>query len=624
MGKPKKKSEPTTKSLLDFYDDFDPDVYSKELNCDPMEIIPIGDDGFGLRVWELYLCLIFHNADPCFTQNPEKITKDREALHNFYSQRQYLNDGKPDIEICRKYISNAKRFFKHRIVHPNILFSDLLYEDLDKVKTRNCIAIIEGEKGTGKKSVAQALHAISGKHENSFKVVDCGKIPRSELESVLLGTKTSSQDNSEGYLHRIKDGTIFIENINKLPRDTRIRLFNYKLPDELRLIIGTAAKQGIPEFDIIKGYHKIVLQPLRKLRHEIPLLIFLLYKEFIHKVSNSAEIDQVKLNEAFNTKMQIPAGILLFWLVFKDWKGNYKEFTDTINNYLIGSAQNEIESKKQGGVSDWQIISKPGESGSPIIQFQKTSDGFRNRWNLLADPEYYKYVDSNVLPQIDTPIEIENLSVWPALNILTSLERSYSSIGLNIQIEKLYRYFSVCSFSLLANDETKPSIIESSEPLRKYSTENYKLVKAVIDGKGMALTDIELIPKTDNAPKIVLDFKRRASRAFTLLLFLIYERSMESQDWLSEILDHEDDVTNYPNFNQIVMWCSIQDFDLKKEGWWLDIANEYRKTYKNHVNRKAENLGFEGDLLVSNPQAAVSGGYKLNPLLKAKIDIKTS
>ena len=62
-----------------------------------------------------------------------------------------------------------------------------LLEQAGMVAQSDVSVLINGQSGTGKRSVAQAIHNASPRSENAFIAINCGALPEQLLESELFG-----------------------------------------------------------------------------------------------------------------------------------------------------------------------------------------------------------------------------------------------------------------------------------------------------------------------------------------------------------------------------------------------------------------------------------------------------
>src|SRR5258706_13649021 len=61
-----------------------------------------------------------------------------------------------------------------------------LFSLLPRISAADSTVLIEGETGTGKGVLAEAIHAASARAAKPFVVVDCGSIPPALIESELF------------------------------------------------------------------------------------------------------------------------------------------------------------------------------------------------------------------------------------------------------------------------------------------------------------------------------------------------------------------------------------------------------------------------------------------------------
>ena len=88
--------------------------------------------------------------------------------------------------------------------------------------------LIEGESGSGKEIIAQAIHAASPRGKKQLHTVNCGAIPENLVESVLFGHEkgsfTGAFDRHIGRFEDADGSTIFLDEVGELPLDTQVKL----------------------------------------------------------------------------------------------------------------------------------------------------------------------------------------------------------------------------------------------------------------------------------------------------------------------------------------------------------------------------------------------------------------
>jgi transcriptional regulator with GAF, ATPase, and Fis domain len=91
--------------------------------------------------------------------------------------------------------------------------------------------LILGESGTGKRLIARALHDLSPRRENAFVSIDfgvlSGDVVRSELFGHARGAFTDARQAKEGLLEEAHEGTVFLDEIDKMDERTRSMLLEF-------------------------------------------------------------------------------------------------------------------------------------------------------------------------------------------------------------------------------------------------------------------------------------------------------------------------------------------------------------------------------------------------------------
>ncbi len=157
--------------------------------------------------------------------------------------------------------------------------------------------LIEGETGTGKGLLAEAIHEAGPRAGGPFVVLDCASIPPTLVESELFGhmrgSFTGAHADRPGAFEQAAGGTIFLDEIGELPLDMQPKLLR-ALEDrtvkrvggrsvirlDVRVVAATnrdlrvEANRGAFRSDLYYRLNvfKIELPPLRERRDDIPLL----------------------------------------------------------------------------------------------------------------------------------------------------------------------------------------------------------------------------------------------------------------------------------------------------------------------------------------------------------------
>jgi two-component system, NtrC family, response regulator HydG len=172
-----------------------------------------------------------------------------------------------------------------------------VFEAIEKVAETEANVLILGENGTGKDSVARALHRRSKRSDEVFISVDMGAISENLFESELFGhvrgAFTDAKEDRAGRFEIASGGTLFLDEIGNLPLSSQAKLLtalesrevirlgsNKRIPVDARLICAT----NMPIYDMVKENDfrqdllyrvntvEIRIPPLRERSEDVTLL----------------------------------------------------------------------------------------------------------------------------------------------------------------------------------------------------------------------------------------------------------------------------------------------------------------------------------------------------------------
>ena len=103
-----------------------------------------------------------------------------------------------------------------------------LLEQVKMVAQSDVSVLINGQSGTGKEVVAQAIHAASPRAGKAFIAINCGALPEQLLESELFGHAkgafTGAVSSREGLFQAAAGGTLFLDEIGDVPLSLQVKL----------------------------------------------------------------------------------------------------------------------------------------------------------------------------------------------------------------------------------------------------------------------------------------------------------------------------------------------------------------------------------------------------------------
>jgi len=201
----------------------------------------------------------------------------------------------PLRETVEKDISAGVRF--GRLVGTSPSMREV-FAVLERIAASELTVLVEGETGTGKELVADALHRHSPRAGAPFIAVDCGAIPRDLIESELFGHEkgafTGAIRHRQGAFVAADSGTLFLDEVAELPLDLQAKLLRVLETREVRAVgadklvacdvrVVAATNRNLPR-EVKEGrfrqdlYYRLAavvvkLPPLRSRLEDVPLLV---------------------------------------------------------------------------------------------------------------------------------------------------------------------------------------------------------------------------------------------------------------------------------------------------------------------------------------------------------------
>ncbi len=269
---------------------------------------------------------------PC--NNDELVIRIRRAIRENRKTR--------DLEILRGEVEQKYSFAN--IVGKNRLMAEI-FRLIAQIAETDVTVLIRGETGTGKELVARAVHYKSPRKAKPFVAVNCTALSETLLESELFGHErgsfTGAIRQKLGRFEMAHGGTIFLDEIGDLPKETQTKLLRVlqehafervggseTIHTDIRVIAAThknleeAMAAGKFRNDLFYRLNVIPLDmpPLRERLDDIPLLVD-------HFIRQSAE--------RLGRKPPKPTAGLLRQLMMHDWPGNVRELENVIERAMV-------------------------------------------------------------------------------------------------------------------------------------------------------------------------------------------------------------------------------------------------------------------------------------------------
>jgi formate hydrogenlyase transcriptional activator len=234
----------------------------------------------------------------------------------------------------------------HEIVGTSRLLVSVM-EQIAIVAPTDSTVLIQGETGTGKELVAQAIHKLSSRSKAPFIKLNCAAIPAGLIESELFGHErgafTGALTQRIGRFEMANGGTLFLDEIGDLALDLQVKLLRVLQEQEferlgatrsirvnVRLVAATnrellemvESKEFRADLFYRLSVFPVSLPPLRDRAEDIPVLARYFLAKYAQRMNRRV--------------VDIPAQTMEAMLAY-DWPGNIRELENFIERGVIVS-----------------------------------------------------------------------------------------------------------------------------------------------------------------------------------------------------------------------------------------------------------------------------------------------
>ena len=258
-----------------------------------------------------------------------------------------------ELSELNKFLKAENKHLKNEVTNA-FGFNDILTNNedykallvmLEKVAATNSTCLIQGETGTGKELLANAIFSFSNISDKSFIKVNCAALPDNLIESELFGhvkgAFTGAVNDRVGRFQLANNGTIFLDEIGDLSLKVQSKLLRIIQEGELQMLGSNDTKkvntriiaatnrnlqksvdEGKFREDLYYRLNVFPLKtiPLRNRKEDIKILVH----HFIDKYTLRFGLTKCKLSEEGLSK-----------LMTYNWPGNVRELENIVQRYLI-------------------------------------------------------------------------------------------------------------------------------------------------------------------------------------------------------------------------------------------------------------------------------------------------
>ena len=227
-----------------------------------------------------------------------------------------------------------------------------VFRAIGRLSKSNATVLLNGESGSGKELVANAIHKNSSRKDSPFIAINTAAIPKDLLEAELFGHEkgsfTGAQNLRKGRFEQSNNGTLFLDEIGDMPMELQTRLLRvlsdgkfYRIGGQdsievdVRVIAAThqdleeCVKNGEFREDLFHRLNviRITVPPLRKRVDDIPTLS----NYFLQKSAS-----QLKVTPKFLSKE------VLEYFSQLHWRGNVRQLENVCHWLTVMSPGNQI------------------------------------------------------------------------------------------------------------------------------------------------------------------------------------------------------------------------------------------------------------------------------------------
>ena len=326
----------------------------------------------------------------------------------FFLEKPVSQDGL--IDLIRRAIEQTQARAEHKQLKEQIRgqysFANIvgqskkmkeLFELVESVAASDANILIQGENGTGKELITNAIHYNSNRVKGPFIKINCAAIPKDLIESELFGYKkgsfTGAHTDKVGLFEMAEGGSLLLDEIGEMPPYLQTKLLRVLQEREyrpigsdrlvhvdFRLICATnidldvALRDGKLREDLYFRINTITLRvpPLRERTEDIPLLC----THFL-----------ARFNERYQKNVRSISPAAYHLLIRNRWAGNVRELENAIERAVLVSKTGEIqpvdlpESIREEGAPPQEFTIPPHRTLAEIEKMAILQTLQRTNWN---------------------------------------------------------------------------------------------------------------------------------------------------------------------------------------------------------------------------------------------------
>ena len=232
-----------------------------------------------------------------------------------------LKSAHADLKLLSKKLSEQ--------IGGQLLGNSVVMEELSNMmtkvaKTDTTSVLILGDSGTGKELVANGIHYLSSRKNQTFYSVNCSAIPETLFESEFFGhvkgAFTGADSNKEGWFEIADKGTLFLDEISDMPlsqqakllrvlEDRKVSKVGSRVSKKVDVRVIAASNKNLEKLTTenkfrLDLFHRlsifeIEIAPLKDRREDIPILVKTFITQFNRQMGRKVRHIDKKVLDIF-------------------------------------------------------------------------------------------------------------------------------------------------------------------------------------------------------------------------------------------------------------------------------------------------------------------------------------
>jgi len=356
-----------------------------------------------------------------FITKPINYTKLQSTIKNA------LETASLKKEVAFYKEKEKKQFDPSQIVASSEKMQQVMEMVKKIAESETSIILLQGESGTGKDILAQAIHHLSRRKHAPYLAINCSAIPENLMESELFGYEkgafTDAKQQKKGLVELADAGTLFLDEISTLNLNLQAKLLRFLETHSFKRVGGlkdievdirviAATNQDLEDASLEGKFRKdlfyrlnvcpVYIPPLRERKDDITTLA----KHFISEYN-------LKFRKNIKGLRKDAQTLFLEY----EWPGNVRELKNALERAMIFEDDSFISSQylpiRVNGDSAFQKRSPKELSGSSLslqgmekkllTKALKQSNGNKTQaarlLNITRDTLRYKMKKLNIKPE---------------------------------------------------------------------------------------------------------------------------------------------------------------------------------------------------------------------------------